>query len=252
MNKIFVVSHKEYPFPKNEAYIPIQVGNNASFSNDSVRDNTNDNIAELNPSFCELTALYWIWKNVKNDVVGLVHYRRYFKPFKYSLELKGKKIAAPDDFDFSEKGYDIVVATPRNYVVTTIENHYKKAHHAQDFDLLKEQIQMLYPEYLSAFDHVMSGRKISLYNMFVGKKTVIDAYCTWLFDILFALEKKIPYQQYDAYQMRIFGFMAERLFNVWLVHHKNELKINYRDVVNIEGEPIFKKGINFIKRQFLS
>lgn len=252
--KIFVVTHKEYSFPQdsNSNYAPIKVGNVSTDPSVIIfTDSSGDNIAHLNSSFCELTALYWIWKNVSDDVVGLVHYRRYFKPLKHSIILKDKKIASSDDFDISEQGYDVIVAKPRNYVVATIEKHYKKAHHAEDFDLLRQKIKTLHPNYLQSFDKVMLGKKLSLYNMFVGKKAVIDQYCQWLFNILFALEKEISYQEYDSYQKRIFGFMAERLFNVWLEKHKNEIKISYRSIVNIEGEPVVKKGINFIKRQFL-
>ena len=98
----------------------------------------------------------------------------------------------------------------------------------------------------------MGGTKLSLFNMFCCKKTVIDRYFSWLFEILFALQKKINYQVYDAYQQRVFGFMAERLFNVWLYHHKNELNIKYLKVVNIEGENILFKGFGLLKRHFRS
>ena len=37
-----------------------------------------DNIDELNPWYCELTGLYYLWKHETDPVVGLEHYRRYF------------------------------------------------------------------------------------------------------------------------------------------------------------------------------
>lgn len=43
-----------------------------------IGDNTGDNISLRNPNYCELTGLYWAWKNLKCDYIGLCHYRRYF------------------------------------------------------------------------------------------------------------------------------------------------------------------------------
>ncbi|SQB29178.1 Uncharacterised protein [Citrobacter koseri] len=71
----------------------------------------------------------------------------------------------------------------------------------------------------------MHGRKISLYNMFVGKADVVNQYCQWLFPLLDEVNKQIDFSGYDSYQKRILGFMAERLFNVWIEHNKRNIKV---------------------------
>ena len=53
--------------------------------------------------------------------------------------------------------------------------------------------------------------------------------------ILFEVEKRVDISKYDSYQQRLFGFLGERLLNVWLVHRKPKIKYlaTYNsDVVN--------------------
>ena len=76
--KIIVASHKPYVMPEDKIYLPVQVG---SYGKDSInfqRDDEGENISEKNPRFCELTGLYWAWKNLSCDYLGLAHYRRHF------------------------------------------------------------------------------------------------------------------------------------------------------------------------------
>ena len=77
--KVIVAAHKKYQMPENEMYIPVQVGAEGKEKIEGyTQDNTGDNISSKNPYFCELTGLYWAWKNLDADYKGLVHYRRYF------------------------------------------------------------------------------------------------------------------------------------------------------------------------------
>lgn len=246
---ILVITHKDYGFPHTSIYKPLWVGQKCGQSSASfLSDNTGKHISEKNSSFCELTGLYWAWKNDffhNVDYVGLVHYRRYFRG--NGEKLKGKSILSEENITALLKEYDCILPKKRNYFIESIYSHYKHAHHIQDLDTTREIIAADYPEYIESFDKIMSGKTLHLYNMFVMKKSYFDRYCAWLFDILFKLEDKIDISAYDKYQKRVFGFISERLFNVWIDHHK--LKIKEVPVVNLEGENLVKKAIGLINRK---
>ena len=76
--KIIVATHKKYQMPEETIYLPLQVGKEGKETIGYQGDNQGENISEKNPYFCELTGLYWAWKNLDADYIGLVHYRRYF------------------------------------------------------------------------------------------------------------------------------------------------------------------------------
>ena len=95
----------------------------------------------------------------------------------------------------------------------------------------------------------MNGRKLYILNMFVMSKKNFDAYCTWLFDILFTLESRIDISGYSTYEARVYGFLSERLLNVWLMNqHLKETEV---PVVTLEKVDWPKKIGKFLKRKFL-
>ena len=77
--KILVAAHKLCEMPKSDVYLPVQVGKalHPDLDLGYQPDNEGENISEKNPYYSELTAIYWAWKNLKADYIGLVHYRRY-------------------------------------------------------------------------------------------------------------------------------------------------------------------------------
>ena len=250
---VLVITHKDYEFPDSACYRPLFVGGKIASglkNEDFYQDNSGANISEKNSSFCELTGLYWAWKNgvfENNEYVGLVHYRRYFAG--KALELKKKQIASESELLTILEKYDVILPRKRNYFIESIYSHYQHAHHIEDLDLTRDVIIELQSEYLESFDAVMQGRKLHLYNMFVMSSEKASEYCHWLFSILFELEQRIDITQYDNYQKRVFGFIAERLFNVWILY--NQLNVKYLSVVNLDGENLIKKGLNLLKRKFL-
>ena len=52
----------------------------------------------------------------------------------------------------------------------------------------------------------------------------MNVYCEWLFKILFEVEKRTDISSYDSYQQRLYGFLGERLLNVWLRHRQAKVK----------------------------
>lgn len=250
--QILVATHKAYEFPETDIYCPIQVG--AAFgSNDLgvLSDDKGDHISLKNHSFCELTALYWAWKNgffEQSEYSGLVHYRRYFTGKQYKI--KNESILGEAEVAAYLNKADCILPKKRNYYIETVYSHYKHAHHIQDLDRAIAILIAKNPSYLTACNQVLKARKLHLFNMFVMKSTLCEKYCEWLFPILFELESQIDISSYTPYQRRVFGFIAERLFNIWIVH--NNLRISICDVVSLERENLFLKGFNFLKRKIFN
>ncbi len=237
---IYVVAHKEAPFPAPTCYQPIQVGTKKSFT--QIRDNTKDNIATKNPNFCELTAAYWIWKNDQtSEIVGLTHYRRYF--FNHFFTNSIKNVLDQEQIEKILKSYDIIVPKKTRCLKYTVKQAYCATHHKKDFEECRKIIEEKYPSYVEAFDFVANHKNVYLCNLCITSKKQFDEYYKWLFDILFELEKRTDITGYSDYDKRIYGFLSERLFNVWLKKNTH-LKIKEIDVYNTDQSLLKQIGMN--------
>ena len=73
---MYVVSHKILDLVLHKNYHVIAVGNDKDkVLNKTFSDNIGDNLPHKNSSYCELTALYWLWKNPQDEEIGLCYYR---------------------------------------------------------------------------------------------------------------------------------------------------------------------------------
>ena len=209
--KIIIATHKLYDMPQDDIYLPVHVGREGKDALPYQPDNTGDNISAKNPSYCELTGLYWAWKNLDCDYLGLAHYRRHFS-------MKSRS--------------------------------FRKRHtpYAEHLDITREIISEKYPDYLESFDKVMKQTGGYMFNMYIMEKSLSDAYCSWLFDILFELEKRVGDREYSFFQGRFYGRVSEIIFNVWLMNQKEEIKeIPYIHMEEIDWK---KKGMAFLKAKF--
>jgi hypothetical protein len=144
--------------------------------------------------------------------------------------------------------YKIIVPKKRKYYIETLYSHYAHTHYAEHLDITREIIREKYPEYLEAFDKVMKQTSGFMFNMYIMEKSLSDAYCEWLFDILFELEKRVGDKEYSFFQGRFYGRVSEIIFNVWLANRTEEIKeISY---IHMEKINWWKKGSAFLKAKF--
>ena len=234
--KVFICAHKEVPLPQHPYFLPIQAGAALRDHIDGYQpDDEGDNISIKNPHFCELTCHYWAWKNLKNvDIVGLNHYRRYFDFTRKWPQFSADKhfIATEDflkqDYKFSDlekllQKYDIILPVARHWRVSNTQQ-YGEYHIAKDWEMLRQIIKERSPQYIPAIEKTMDHSNISVgYNMFITHWEHFNDYSEWLFDILFEVERRVPPID-DPIQSRIYGYMSERLINVFCDHHHLRIK----------------------------
>lgn len=173
--------------------------------------------------------MYWAWKNLKNvDVIGLCHYRRYFdfhKQCKWPYPITSFTTSQFKLLDFSipQSVVDRIlkggIVVPRSVIYPIpLFYDYASCHIGSDMRIIQQIIEEKGDaKFINAFEDVMfRNNKLIHYNMFIMKWDDFNNYCNWLFPILKEAEKRIDISHYNVIQKRIWGYMAERLMNVWL------------------------------------
>jgi hypothetical protein len=238
--KIIVCTHRKNAIAACDPYLPVHAGKTFSQTDSGIQgDDEGDNISEKNKRYCELTSLYWAWKNLKNvDYIGLCHYRRYFDFHNKINRFKDLETVSPDCFKtlnltvpdtdrlFGKAG--IILAKPKIHPYS-VGTFYCCCHFSKDLKIIESVIKELYPDYLESFMKIIyKNNKSSYYNMFIMKWSDFENYCTWLFSILEKAERMIDTAAYDSLQTRVLAYIAERLLNVYV--EKEKMKIKYLPV----------------------
>ena len=264
--KILVCCHKKCDLPQDDIFLPIHVGAALSSEDlgmqrdDQVNGQPCDNISVKNKNYCELTAMYWAWKNIRKlypdiEYIGLNHYRRFF-------DFKGKENSVlPTSLILNYKidKKKLVKLLKRTSVVMhkkitslySVKTQYCFNHLVSDYNTLESIIMREYKNYLYSFLNVFEfNYKLSCYNMFFMPITFFEEYCEWLFSILKKVEDNIDLEARDDYQKRVFGFLAERLQSIYV--YKNSKKIKYLPVVFFDDKTtnmkisLYHKFLNYV------
>lgn len=251
--KILVACHKADPnIRQDDIYMPIQVGKalHPELDLGFQCDNTGDNISEKNGSYCELTALYWAWKNLKDlDYIGLCHYRRYF-----DFRTLGSSVRIIDSNDIpnlndlnpdvSKLRKDKIILPSFWSCPTSIWKNFINNVMAEDLYILYKVIAKYSPDYIEAFEKYMLGNRRTGYNMFIMSWENFTRYCEWVFSILERVELASKPSQYISY-LRLLGYLGEILLPVYCF--KNNIKIKKQRIAFSNGSS--SKLYTYGKRQ---
>lgn len=253
-----VAAHKPYPMPEDPCYLPIHVGRAlhpelaAEMGSRFVGDDTGDSISVLNATYCELTALYWLWRNCDSAYKGLVHYRRHLAsrdPERRRAPEPLGRVAPGDELLALLSNYDAVLPRRRRYYVETMHSHWDHTQPPEQLAAAASVIADLEPAYSAALEGVLSARGAHMFNMMVMRAELFDAYCAWLFPILAELTARLDPAQYQPFQARYPGRISELLLDTWLDMNG----ASYVELPTVSPEPVdwVAKITGFLAAKFL-
>ena len=211
---------KQFLSYNSDLYLPINGGStlkNDNWCQQNVKfDDIGENISKHNKLLNENTSIYWFWKHLNEfepiSYIGFNHYRRFFS--RSILDIY--------------KSFDIIVAQPIKCIYS-LEWQYDYYHNAND---LKKCINILKDidfNYGFSFEQYMKQKhdNFAPMNMFTMSKIVFNDWCSFIFPVLFRLEKAINIIGRDNYQKRAICFLEERIFGhwVWLKKNNDKLKV---------------------------
>lgn len=234
--KLFVCCHQPVEAPVHPLLTPIQVGAALADTRfpDFLHDDEGDNISAKNRSYCELTAQYWAWKNVAADYYGFFHYRRFLYPdvgakVPYRVE-RGPSLPLLNklgywEFDKLIGQYDLIAPKGENMYLP-VRQHYAGApyHHAKDLDAVGKILRERRPEMVGAMEAYFSGTVCYFGNIYIMRQEWFHDYCAWLFPILEEFDRRADVSGYSLQERRVDGYLAERLFGVYLTFRRDSLK----------------------------
>ena len=259
MTKIFVTYHKNAPIVKSDVFQPIRIGaalgEKEDWCQDMPSDDVGDNISALNPTYNELTAIYWIWKHYQElgnpDHVGIAHYRRFFV-FEKRIYAYYEQKEIGEDFLSVIKAdklteetflqYDFIAPMPN--VRKSVFDNYCSAHHKDDIMLALELILKLRPDMYETAKKYVSNKAAFFYNMFVFSREDFFEYCSFMFGILNEFVKQTTHPTERL-------FITEVLTGIFFFRliEKSEKPL-LLPVTFIGGKPTFKQSLAMVKKNF--
>ena len=261
--QIFLSYHKPSTLLKSNVFVPIHVGRAIErqksdfeskwLSDNLIGDDIGDNISSKNLNYCELTAQYWAWKNLSSEIeyVGFMHYRRHlnfatqvFPENNWGLiEKEFLDAVYIDSLGLNDENiqntvqqYDVITAKKWDVTCANSKNnfdHYANSDsklHIKDYELALDILKEKYPEYCDTIEKYNAMHYGYYTNIFVMRRDIFNRYSEWLFSILFELEKRVDISAYDYQEARIFGYISEWLFGIFVTHLQDTTNLKVKEL----------------------
>jgi len=170
------------------------------------RDAPLENINYLNPCWSELTTMWYAWHNrLASPIVGFAHYRRPLNPVR-----------------LPQKGECMIYKQIRLRTGETIRDQYARCHNVADFDLMLSIISRRYGKGNPYAKHLLTSTRMIINCCFLMRWQDFMGLGDFLFPLLDDFAEAD--EQTVAYQMRLPGFLAERLISAYITTHLNYYK----------------------------
>ena len=252
---MITVTHKMFDDSHlKEGYQVVSVGNTKVEKQGWRKDSDGENISYENPWYCELTAQYYGWKNLllTEQYVGICHYRRYFMSYKASSKSIWEDIISTSEIEKILSVHKIILpymgckVPGSSMLLRGIEDEKQD----KNWLIIRDIIHSEFPDYSSSFDKIIYGMNQVWFNMFIARKEVFEAYCSWIFLLLKKYDEHLVAHELKR-TPRVDGFLSELLLLVWVDKNIKPSEIYNLDVKNVEQTIISYDNKGSIKGRIL-
>ena len=228
----YVVTHKDAKLETlPEGYKIIHAGH--VFAKEKfgyLGDDSGENISRLNLYLNEITALYWIWKHTRHNLIGFCHYRRFFTTDgeNFLSATEATELLCENDIIVNDCKFGYIALYDWKIMLSGRE----LAEHV--INIIRKHIAARQPDYLAAYDRVNNSFGVFCYEIFITRRKIFEAYCEWLFSFIIDATEEILSttdiaNSDDPQEYRVVSFVAEHLMTVWLI--KNPLRIKILPII---------------------
>ena len=178
-----------------------------------------ETITDQNRIFAEMTGAYWIWKNRNHAAYkGLCHYRRHFI-------ISEEEIRA-----LEQSRIDAILTTPR-YVPYGVGNMFLAETPVKKgvYESMLQAVRECAPEDALRFQIYLDSCFYYPNNMVIARNDIYNAYCEWVFKILFRMSEIETQKGNVQTEDRRIAYAAELLTSFYFAKNKDIYRIAVTD-----------------------